>query len=110
VGAALYTIEVQGTVEFTVDVVGGPADLTGYAGSMMIRELRDDLVPLLTLDPSNITVNPGTRQVTVKIPSSVADTFTWHRGVYDVYITGPGSDRWRIVQGRVVNSQPVTRS
>jgi hypothetical protein len=110
VGAALYTFEVQGTVEFTVDVVGGPVDLTGYVGSMMIRELRVDPVPLVTVDPSNITVNSGTRQVTVRIPSSVSETFDWERGVYDVYVTGPGGDAWRIVEGRVTNSQAVTRS
>ena len=109
--AAAYTFEVPtgGTVEFTVDVVGGPADLTGYVGSMQIRELRADPVALLTLDPSNITVNPGTRQVTVRIPSAVTATFDWERGVYDVYITGPTQDAWRIVEGRVTNSLAVTR-
>jgi len=110
VAAALYTFEVQGTTEFTVDVVGGPADLTGYTGEMMIRELRDNPVALVTVDPSNITVNATTRQVTVRIPSSVTDLFTWDRGVYDVYIVGPSGDRWRIVEGRVTNSQAVTRS
>jgi hypothetical protein len=110
--AASYSFEVPagGTVEFTVDVVGGPADLTGYVGSMMIRELRGDPVPLVTVDPSNITINPGTRQVTVRIPSSVTAAFDWERGVYDVYITGPGNDAWRIAEGRVTNSFSVTRS
>lgn len=111
-GAAQYDLEVPGggTVEFTVDVLGGPADITGYTGSMEIRELRADILPLATLDPSNFTVNQATRQVTVRIPSSVTETWDWERGVYDVYITGSGNDAWRIAEGRVTNSFAVTRS
>jgi hypothetical protein len=112
VGAARYDVEVPGggTVEFTVDVVGGPLSMAGYAGTMMIRELREDAAPLVTLDPANITVNDVTRQVTVRIPSSETAVWTWERGVYDVYITGPGNDAWRVVEGRITNSFAVTRS
>lgn len=110
--AAQYDFEIPngGTVDFVVDVVGGPTDLTGYTGEMQIRELRADILPLATIDPSNITVNGTTRQVRVRIPSSQTAGFDWERGVYDVKITGPGSDAWRIVEGRVTNSQAVTRS
>jgi hypothetical protein len=112
VGAAQYDIEIPaaGTVDFVVDVAGGPTDLTGYVGSMMIRELRSDILPLATVPPDGITVNATTRQVRVRIPSSETAGYNWERGVYDVYITGPGTDAWRIVEGRVTNSQPVTRS
>jgi hypothetical protein len=112
VGAARYDLDVPvgGTVEFTVDVVGGPVDFAGYTGSMQIRELRSDTDPLVTIDSSNITVNGPTRQVTVRIPSSITSGWTWERGVYDVYITGPGNDAWRVAEGRVVNSFAVTRS
>ena len=110
--AAQYDFEIPrgGTVDFVVDVVGGPADLTGYTGSMMIRELRADNVPLATVPPDGITVNGTTRQVRVRIPSSETVGYEWQRGVYDVYITGPSTDAWRIVEGRVTNSQAVTRS
>lgn len=111
-GAAQYDLEVPGggTVEFTVDLVGGPADITGYTGSMQIRELRSDAVPLATIDLSNFTVNQATRQVTVRIPSSITSGWTWERGVYDLYITGPSTDAWRVAEGRVTNSIAVTRS
>lgn len=111
-GAAQYDLEVPGggTVEFTVDVLGGPVDITGYTGSMQIRALRADLLPLETIDVSAFTVNQSTRQVTVRIPSDITETWDWERGVYDVYITGPSSDAWRIAEGRVTNSFAVTRS
>lgn len=111
-GAAQYDFEIPqgGTVDFVVDVVGGPTDLTGYTGKMQIRELRSDILPLATVDPSGITVNATTRQVRVRIPSSDTDGYDWERGVYDVYIVGPGADEWRVVEGRVTNSFAVTRS
>jgi hypothetical protein len=105
-----FEIPAFGTVEFVVDVVEGPVNLTGYVGSMMIRELRDDPAPLATVAPENITVDATNRQVTVRIPSSVTAGYVWERGVYDVYITGPTGDAWRLVEGRVVNTIPVTRS
>lgn len=111
-GAAQYDFEIPqgGTVDFVVDLVGGPADVTGYTGKMMIRELRSDILPLATINPADITVNGGTRQVHVRIPSSETAGYDWERGVYDLYIVGPGADEWRVVEGRVTNSFAVTRS
>jgi len=101
---------IKGTVEFVVDIVGGPTDLSGYVGSMMIRELRADAAPLATVAPEYITVDAGNRQVTVRIPSSVTETYNWARGLYDLVITGPSADKWSLVEGRVINSQLITRS
>lgn len=96
-------------LDFVVDVIGGPADLTGYTGSMMIRELRDDVAPLATVSPGAIVVNPNTRQVSVRIPSNETGTYLFRRGVYDLIITGPSGDEWRLIEGRVVTSLAVTR-
>jgi hypothetical protein len=105
-----FEIPAGGTVEFVVDVVGGPADLTGYTGSMQIRAQRSDVAPLATVDPAGITVDSFNRQVTVRIPSSATSGYLWERGVYDLYITGPTGDAWPIVEGRVTTSLAVTRS
>lgn len=104
-----FEIPAGGTLEFVVDVIGGPATLTGYTGSMQIRALRTDDEVLAEIPPSAIVVNDGTRQVTVRIPSSETKTYTWRRGVYDLLITGPTNDAWRLVEGQVTNSLPVTR-
>lgn len=104
-----FEIPAGATLEFVVDVVDGPDDLTGYTGAMQIRALRTDEEVLAEVPPSAITINPGTRQVTVRIPSSETDGYAWRRGVYDLLITGPSGDAWRLVEGRVTNSLPVTR-
>lgn len=103
-------LEIPGgsTVEFVVDVIGGPSTLVGYTGRLHIKELRTDLITLAEIEGSAITVNPVTRQVTVRIPSSETATWLWERGVYDLLITGPTGDGWRLVEGRVTNSLPVT--
>lgn len=103
-----FEIPANSTMLFVVDVVGGPPSLVGYTGAMSIRELRTDEELLADLDPAWIVVNAGTRQVTVTIPSEETATYTWRRGVYDLLITGPDGDDWRLVEGRVTCSQPVT--
>jgi hypothetical protein len=96
------------TFQFTVDVLGGPTDLTGYTAAMSIRELRNDLVPLADVSPGSFTVNPSTRQLTVRIASDETAAFNWERGVYDLLLIGPLGDDWRLTEGRVTCSQPVT--
>ncbi len=96
-------------LDFVVDVLGGPADLTGYVASMKIRQLRTDITPLASVSPGAFTVNPGTRQVSVRIPSSETGTYAFRRGVYDLIITGPSGDEWRLIEGRVTTSLAVTR-
>lgn len=96
------------TFQFTVDLLGGPTDLTGYTAAMTIRELRADILPLAEISPSSFIVNPGTRQLTVRIPSDETATFDWERGVYDLLLIGPLGDDWRIAEGRATCSQPVT--
>lgn len=98
-----------GTVEFVVDVVGGPADLTGFAGSMQIREMRTSPGTVADVDPGAITVDPGLRQVTVRIPSEETEAYDFTSGVYDLLITGPAGDAWRICEGRAILSLAVTR-
>src|SRR4051812_15101138 len=105
-----FVVPIGQTLQFVVDVTGGPTDLTGYVGSMMIRELRPDPVPLVTVDPSNIVVNNLSRQVKVTIPGSATATYTFRRGVYDLVITGSGGDAWRLVEGRITTKQSVTRA
>lgn len=102
-------IRATGTVDFVVDVVGGPADLNGYTGSMQIREFRNDILPLATVSPDAITVNPSSRQVHVQIPSTETAGYAWRRGVYDLKMTGPSGDAWVLVQGRITNALAITR-
>lgn len=102
-------IEQNATNVMVITVVGGPETLVGYAGEMDIRERKSDIVPLAELGEEMFTVNNSTRQVVLTIPSSVAADYAWTAGVYDLYVVGPGGDRWRLVEGRVRLSKTVTR-
>lgn len=102
-------IRAGGVVDFVVDIVGGPADLSGYVGSMDIRQFRNDATPLAEVPGGAITVNAPGRQVHVQIPSATTAGYAWRRGVYDLKLTGPGGDDWILVQGRVFNSRAITR-
>lgn len=109
--AAQYDLSIPagGTVDLTVEIVDGPANLTGYVGLMHIRELRDEPLTLAIVPPEAITINVPARLVTVTIPSSLTETWTFRRGVYDLRITGPSGDSWIVVEGRVANKLAVTR-
>jgi hypothetical protein len=104
-----FTVPAGSVLQFVVDVVGGPDDLTGYTGAMQIRALRTDAELLAEVPPEAISVDPDARQVTVSIPADHTSTYTWRRGVYDLVITGPTDDQWRLVEGRILNSLAVTR-
>lgn len=104
-----FVIPAGSVLEFVVDVIGGPDDLAGYTGAMQIRELRSDEDVLAEVPTDAIEVDAVNRQVTVRIPSEDTATYTWRRGVYDLVITGPEGDQWRLVEGRVTNSLAVTR-
>lgn len=99
------------TFEFVVDVLGGPSTIEGYTGSMMVRQGRYDLVPLLSVPESAFTVNASTRQVTVRIPGELTEDLDLELapGVYDLLLTGPSGDEWRLLEGRVTAQTSVTR-
>lgn len=98
-----------GTKKLVVNVIGGPTDLTGYTGRMQVREYKADTDVLVDVLASNIVVNPLTDQVVVTIPDELLAAYTVAQGVYDLYIIGPGGDRWRVIEGVVRFSQSVTR-
>jgi hypothetical protein len=97
------------TFAFVVDIVGGPADLTGYTAAMTFRELRSDVLPLAEVSPGSFSINVVDRQLSVRIPSDETATYAWERGVYDLLLKGstPGTD-YRVAEGRVTCSAPVT--
>lgn len=99
----------QGSVyRFVVTVVGGPDDMTGFAGWMQIRDTKASDVVLDELT-TEITVNHTTRQVVVTIPDTVTELYAWDNAVYDLVIIGPDDERWRVVEGYVHVNHSVTR-
>lgn len=97
------------TFRLVVNVLGGPTTLENYTGRMQVRKYRNDPVVLLDLTSDKFVVNHLTRQVVLTIPSAATENAAWSAGVYDLNITGPSGDRWRLLEGNLRLSRSVTR-
>jgi hypothetical protein len=102
------TIPESAMYQFVVTVVGGPSSLTDYIGHMQLKQTKVDQVATLDLGAADIEVNDSTRQVIVTVNDDLTVDFPWENGVYDLYIIGPGDDRWRLVEGSVTIDSTVT--
>lgn len=103
-------IDAGGTTEFVVDVVGGPIALDGYTGRMQIRSIAGDDVVLTEVSPGDITVNPLTRQVTVKIPGDETSGYGFRRGVYELLIVHASNVPWSLAKGHVLVYSAITEA
>lgn len=102
-------VEQDATNVVVLTVIDGPSTLVGYEGRMDIRERKASTERLAQLDSTDIVVTDETRQVVVTIPSSATALYDWDEGYYDLYVVGPGGDRWRLAEGRARLSKTVTR-
>jgi hypothetical protein len=103
-------IEQASTFVLVMTVVGGPESLTDYEGEMQIRRSKSDTTTLVDVPTANFTVNDGTKQVILEIPSDETELYDWSGfAVYDAYVVGPTNDRWRLIQGTARLSKTVTR-
>lgn len=86
----------------------GPINITGYTAVMQIRAYP--LAPTVLYDASsNLVINGPAGQLTLTIPASSTETFTWWTGVYDLLLTSPdGSYTKRLIQGTVTVSPGVS--
>lgn len=105
-----YDLDIRagGTNQFVVDVVGGPASLSGYVGWLEIRPIRGSQELLAQITAPDIVVNDITRQVTVTIPGEETAEYAFTHGVYDVLLVHPSADPWVLLQGHVRCYAPIT--
>lgn len=101
----------NGTFKVTVQVVGGPASMTGYTGEMKIRKSKANPVVLADVPGGNFTVDATARTLTMQIPSAATALYDWTgTAVYDMYLVSPsGTERWRVAEGIARLSHTVTR-
>lgn len=103
-------IQQGATFEFTVQISGGPADLTGFTAAMHIRDSKLDGAALL-LDLSTgdgLTLDTALRRILIEIPDMVTGALDWmHPAVYDLEMEGDGNT-WRLMEGIVRLSREVT--
>jgi hypothetical protein len=78
-----------------------PINLTGYTATLQIRPYA--LSTQVYYDASsNIVLGGIAGTITLTIPPSVTETFTWWNGVYDLLLTSAdGSYSTRLFQGAV---------
>ena len=84
-----------------------PVDLTGYTANLQIRQYA--LSPTIIYDASpNLVLGGITGTITLVIPATTTQTFTWWNGVYDLLMTDSSGNAYRLLQGTVTVSPGVT--
>lgn len=91
-----------------------PVDLTGYTARMKIKDKVGGTVLASTdvMDtPKNvltITIDNAAKTITISIPATDTDDFTWKTGVYDLEMVSASGVVTTILGGKVAVSKEVT--
>jgi hypothetical protein len=84
-----------------------PVDLTGYTVMLQIRPFQLSTTILFDAS-SDITLGGVAGTITLIIPATTTQGFTWWNGVYDLILTSSGGVVTRLLQGLVSVSPGVT--
>lgn len=91
----------------TVGATPGPVDLTGYSAAMQIRAYALSVTVLYDAS-SDLVLGGIAGTMTLTIPASATEGFTWWNGVYDLILTDSSGNVTRLLQGTVTVSPGVT--
>lgn len=88
-----------------------PVDMSAFTNAkMQIREYLHSTIPLYELNEGNgidiSKLNVG--EITLVIPSSVTETFTFQEAVYDIFLFN-SQERFPLVYGKIKLIKPSTR-
>lgn len=86
----------------TADLGSAPRDLTGYSGLWNIKDKAGGTTLATYTSPTNITFGGGAGTIDILVPDTATALFTWQHGVYEFFITSPGSVTEIILFGPVV--------
>jgi hypothetical protein len=90
----------------TVGSTSQAVDLTGYTANMQFCQYAGGT---LLYDASvNLTLGGVAGTITLLIPASVTETFTWFQAVYDLLLTDSSGNATRLLAGSVTVSPAVT--
>lgn len=104
------SIPQTGTYVYVVDVVDGPASLSGYTAKGQIRQVKASPTVLADLPVGLFVVDDVNRQIVLTITDEATSLYDWSfPAVYDIYIEGPTGDRWRVIEGVATLNKTVTR-
>lgn len=104
------TIQQGATFEFKVQVVGGPASLTGGTARMQVRPLALGTEVYLDLTTgAGLTIDAPSRIITISVSDEDTALLDWmYPALYDLELT-VGGMTWRVMEGTVTLSKEVTR-
>ncbi len=84
-----------------------PVDLTGYTAMLQIRPFQLSTSILFDASP-DITLGGVAGTITLIIPATTTQGFTWWTGVYDLLLTSAAGVATRLLQGNVTVAPGVT--
>lgn len=84
-----------------------PVNLTGYIASMQIKAFALSTTVLYDASP-NLTLGGASGTITLKIPATNTETFTWWSGVYDLTLTDVANNVTVLLSGTVTVTPGVT--
>lgn len=91
-----------------------PINLTDFVARMQVRASIESEVILLELGTTEgaftgITLGGALGTVSLYLSATETSVLTWAKGVYDLELTSPANEVFRLVGGSVVVSPEVTR-
>jgi hypothetical protein len=84
-----------------------PVDLTGYTATMQIRAAQLLIAPLLYDASGDIILGGTSGTITLSIPSTATEDFTWFSGFYDLFLTSSQGIETPLLAGTVTIQQAV---
>jgi hypothetical protein len=85
-----------------------PVDMTGMSARMQIKDkVGGTSLLTITSDAGDITINPSTYTITIRIPPTVTEALTWTTGSYDLEMYN-GTDVFLLCFGIVEVTQEIT--
>lgn len=114
--AGIYDITIEQGTNFSLnltykDSAQAPIDLTGYTAKMQMRPFASSARVFFERSTTNGTISLGGAAGTVLITATAEETaaLNFLNAVYDIELYSPIDTTIRLLQGKVIMSQEVTR-
>lgn len=88
-----------------------PFNLTGYTAKLMARATLTSPTALLNMTTENgdITLDGPAGKITLALTPEETAKLRWDTAVYDMTLTSPSGDVYRLIEGQIIVSKAVTR-
>lgn len=114
--AAQYDIYVEQGATYQLNITwkqpnNTPVNITGFSARMQFRKSKTSSTVLFSGTNTNgiITLGGAAGTVSITIPATTTDDFSFGCGVYDLELESSGGVVTRLIEGSVEVSKEVTR-